>query len=66
MDKHIFIVRHGQTDNNAKQIRYDNHTEVDDVPLNKMGLEQAYKSGEYLKQFGKFEIKMSANSGTNL
>ncbi len=60
MDKHIFIVRHGQTDNNAKQIRYDNHTEVDDVPLNKMGLEQAYKSGEYLKQFGKFDIVISS------
>lgn len=60
MDKHIFIVRHGQTNNNSKQIRYDNYTDADDVPLNKTGFEQAMKSGQYLNQFGKFDIVISS------
>jgi len=52
----VFFVRHGQTQANVEQRPYKDIKE----PLTEKGILQAKKAGEYLKQFGKFDLVISS------
>lgn len=55
-DFELYLIRHGQTDTNAKGLA---NTKDDPTPLNETGKEQAIKTGKYLKQrFGKESSKI--------
>jgi broad specificity phosphatase PhoE len=59
-NKQIFLVRHAQTDANAKHLRYDNYTPDDDIDINEIGIQQATKTGEYLRQYGPYDLIISS------
>jgi broad specificity phosphatase PhoE len=52
----VFFVRHGQTQANVEKRPYKDIKE----PLTEKGILQAKKAGEYLKQFGKFDLVISS------
>ena len=52
----VFFVRHGQTQANVEERPYKDIKE----PLTEKGILQAKKAGEYLKQFGKFDLVISS------
>jgi len=55
--KQIYLVRHGETDWNVKGFCQGSRN---DIPLNKLGKEQAIKTGKYLSEYrqrdGKFDL----------
>jgi len=55
--KQIYLVRHGETDWNVKGYCQGSRN---NIPLNKLGKEQAIKTGKYLKEYrqkdGKFDL----------
>ena len=52
----VFFVRHGQTQANVEKRLHKDIKE----PLTDKGILQAKKAGEYLKQFGKFDLVISS------
>jgi len=52
----VFFVRHGQTLTNIEKCYYKDIKE----PLTDKGILQAKKAGEYLKQFGEFDLVISS------
>lgn len=55
MSKYIFFVRHAQTDHNAHDLLY-----TEDVDINKTGINEATITGQYLKQYGPYDIIISS------
>jgi broad specificity phosphatase PhoE len=52
--KQIYLVRHGETDWNVKGYCQGSRN---DIPLNKLGKEQAIKTGKYLKEYRQKDCK---------